>query len=354
MRSGCRSVHGSGCHRAGRARRAGNGRRRTAWSSRGATGPGRDLPAPTAAQTGRAWAAPGHSRQQRVATANVVNALASDGTPARLLREPLPGEKTRPAGPGSRRRPSLAAPALWHRAVKFAMLSAADRRAYTRKRAQTRHRHRGGPGSPSRRMQRHGAAGTRDTDGIPIVVVRMRRDETVYAGWTASVNKGDVSRGQPSAERSADWHFEFARGDSVDPEAYWNQVGSHWPASAHAGVSSVEHPAASDESDALNDVRHLEEKRVALRDWQNAGLGRKRFRTRCDGPARCPMQTEKAASAYLARQGGSKQRQVRAVPCPRAARVAALGPPVANNRRGYAGPTLRVAPKNCSRSQRDY
>ena len=70
------------------------------------------------------------------------------------------------------------------------------------------------------------AAVTRDTDGVPIVVVR--HDDglmTVYAGVDKlSVNKGDsVSRGQSigAARSSGVLHFEVRKGfDSVDPEGY--------------------------------------------------------------------------------------------------------------------------------------
>ena len=70
------------------------------------------------------------------------------------------------------------------------------------------------------------AAVTRDTDGVPIVVVR--HDDglmTVYAGVDKlAVSKGDpVKRGQAigAARSSGILHFEVRNGfDSVDPEDY--------------------------------------------------------------------------------------------------------------------------------------
>ncbi len=74
------------------------------------------------------------------------------------------------------------------------------------------------------------AAITRDTEGVPIVVVRHEGDLlTVYAGVDAlKVEKGArVSRGQQiAAVRPADpsiLHFEVREGfDSVDPGPYLN------------------------------------------------------------------------------------------------------------------------------------
>ena len=67
---------------------------------------------------------------------------------------------------------------------------------------------------------------TRDTDGVPIVVVR--HDDglmTVYAGLdNLKVGKGDkVTRGQSigGARNTGVVHFEVRKGfDSVDPEDY--------------------------------------------------------------------------------------------------------------------------------------
>ncbi len=71
------------------------------------------------------------------------------------------------------------------------------------------------------------AAVTRDTDGVPIVVVRHEGDlMTVYAGMGAlSVQKGDqIKAGQQigTAGNAGSVHFEVRRGyDSVDPEGYF-------------------------------------------------------------------------------------------------------------------------------------
>ncbi|MFV0293063.1 MAG: peptidoglycan DD-metalloendopeptidase family protein [Paracoccus sp. (in: a-proteobacteria)] len=70
------------------------------------------------------------------------------------------------------------------------------------------------------------AAVTRDTDGVPIVVIRHDGNlMTVYAGMSAlSVQKGDqVSTGQKigTAGNSGSIHFEVRQGfDSVNPEEY--------------------------------------------------------------------------------------------------------------------------------------
>ncbi len=72
------------------------------------------------------------------------------------------------------------------------------------------------------------AAITKDTEGVPILVVRHAGNLlTVYANIDAiTVKKGDkVSRGQPIAEvRASDpafLHFEVRQGfDSVDPMPY--------------------------------------------------------------------------------------------------------------------------------------
>lgn len=72
------------------------------------------------------------------------------------------------------------------------------------------------------------AAITRDTDGVPIVVVRHDGDlMTVYAGLDKlTVAKGDsVSAGQAMGASSASGilHFEVRRGfESVDPESFLN------------------------------------------------------------------------------------------------------------------------------------
>lgn len=71
------------------------------------------------------------------------------------------------------------------------------------------------------------AAVTRDTDGVPIVVIRHQGDlMTVYAGMSAlSVQKGDsVSTGQQigTAGGAGSVHFEVRQGyDSVNPEGYF-------------------------------------------------------------------------------------------------------------------------------------
>ncbi|AUM73435.1 M23 family metallopeptidase [Paracoccus jeotgali] len=70
------------------------------------------------------------------------------------------------------------------------------------------------------------AAVTRDTDGVPIVVIRHQGDlMTVYAGMSAlSVQKGDtVSSGQSigTAGNSGSIHFEVRQGfEAVNPEGY--------------------------------------------------------------------------------------------------------------------------------------
>ena len=74
------------------------------------------------------------------------------------------------------------------------------------------------------------AAVTRDTEGVPIVVIRHQDNLlTVYAGVEdLTVEKGDtVSRGQTFAQvRNTDpavLHFEVREGfESVDPGAYLN------------------------------------------------------------------------------------------------------------------------------------
>ena len=70
------------------------------------------------------------------------------------------------------------------------------------------------------------AAITRDTDGVPIVVIRHDGDLlTVYAGIDdLAVAKGDkVAKGDAigKARASGRVHFEVRRGfESVDPEGY--------------------------------------------------------------------------------------------------------------------------------------
>lgn len=70
------------------------------------------------------------------------------------------------------------------------------------------------------------AAITRDTDGVPIVVIRHDGDLlTVYAGLdNLTVEKGQkVRAGQAigTARSSGSVHFEVRRGfESVDPEGY--------------------------------------------------------------------------------------------------------------------------------------
>ena len=72
------------------------------------------------------------------------------------------------------------------------------------------------------------AAVTRDTDGVPIVVIRHSGDlMTVYAGLdNLKVAKGaTVNSGQAIGTSAASGilHFEVRRGfDSVDPEDYLN------------------------------------------------------------------------------------------------------------------------------------
>lgn len=71
------------------------------------------------------------------------------------------------------------------------------------------------------------AAVTRDTDGVPIVVIRHQGElMTVYAGMSAlSVQKGDqVKTGQQigTAGNAGSIHFEVRQGyDSVNPEGYF-------------------------------------------------------------------------------------------------------------------------------------
>lgn len=71
------------------------------------------------------------------------------------------------------------------------------------------------------------AAVTRDTDGVPIVVIRHQGElMTVYAGMAAlSVQKGDqVKAGQQigTAGNAGSIHFEVRQGyDSVNPEGYF-------------------------------------------------------------------------------------------------------------------------------------
>ncbi|MBB1491642.1 M23 family metallopeptidase [Paracoccus sp. MC1862] len=167
-----------------------------------------------------------------VTTANVVTAPGVGSATPRppSSAQPLPGEETRPASAPAPRAP---APDLGSTRTaasgsgKFAMpASGSIARAY-RKGTNEGIDIAAAPGSPIKAAGSGTvAAVTRDTDGIPIVVVR--HDDglmTVYAGVDKlSVNKGDsVSRGQTigAARSSGLLHFEVRNGfDSVDPEDY--------------------------------------------------------------------------------------------------------------------------------------
>lgn len=144
--------------------------------------------------------------------------------------QPLPNEQTRPA---SAQTPQAAAPDLGSTRTaasgsgKFAMPAGGSIiRAY-KKGTNEGIDIAAAPGSPVKAAGGGTvAAVTRDTDGVPIVVVR--HDDglmTVYAGVDKlSVGKGDrVSRGQNigAARSSGILHFEVRNGfDSVDPEKY--------------------------------------------------------------------------------------------------------------------------------------
>ncbi|MDO5370889.1 M23 family metallopeptidase [Paracoccus sp. (in: a-proteobacteria)] len=168
-------------------------------------------------------------------TAATASVVAAPGVGSATPRppssaQPLPGEETRPASAPPPRAP---APDLGSTRTaasgsgKFAMpASGSIARAY-RKGTNEGIDIAAAPGSPIKAAGSGTvAAVTRDTDGVPIVVVR--HDDglmTVYAGVDKlSVNKGDsVSRGQAigAARSSGLLHFEVRNGfDSVDPEDY--------------------------------------------------------------------------------------------------------------------------------------
>lgn len=144
--------------------------------------------------------------------------------------QPLPNEQTRPAGAAA---PATAAPDLGQTRTaasgsgKFAMPASGSIIRTYKKGSNEGIDIAAAPGSPVKAAGGGTvAAVTRDTDGVPIVVVR--HDDglmTVYAGVDKlSVNKGDsVSRGQSigAARSSGVLHFEVRNGfDSVDPEGY--------------------------------------------------------------------------------------------------------------------------------------
>lgn len=143
--------------------------------------------------------------------------------------QPLPNEQTRPATAA----PATAAPDLGRTRTaasgsgRFAMPASGSIIRTYKKGANEGIDIAAAPGSPVKAASGGTvAAVTRDTDGVPIVVVR--HDDglmTVYAGVDKlSVNKGDsVSRGQSigAARSSGVLHFEVRKGfDSVDPEGY--------------------------------------------------------------------------------------------------------------------------------------
>lgn len=144
--------------------------------------------------------------------------------------QPLPNEQTRPTGTAA---PATAAPDLGQTRTaasgsgKFAMPASGSIIRTYKKGTNEGIDIAAAPGSPVKAAGGGTvAAVTRDTDGVPIVVVR--HDDglmTVYAGVDKlSVNKGDsVSRGQSigAARSSGVLHFEVRKGfDSVDPEGY--------------------------------------------------------------------------------------------------------------------------------------
>lgn len=143
--------------------------------------------------------------------------------------QPLPNEQTRPATAA----PATAAPDLGQTRTaasgsgRFAMPASGSIIRTYKKGTNEGIDIAAAPGSPVKAASGGTvAAVTRDTDGVPIVVVR--HDDglmTVYAGVDKlSVNKGDsVSRGQSigAARSSGVLHFEVRKGfDSVDPEGY--------------------------------------------------------------------------------------------------------------------------------------
>jgi len=166
------------------------------------------------------------------AASNVVTAPGVGSATPRppSAAQPLPGEQTRPASAPA---PKNDAPNLGSTRTaasgsgKFAMpASGSIARAY-KKGTNEGIDIAAAPGSPIKAAGGGTvAAVTRDTDGVPIVVVR--HDDglmTVYAGVDKlSVGKGDaVKRGQAigAARSSGILHFEVRNGfDSVDPEDY--------------------------------------------------------------------------------------------------------------------------------------
>ena len=210
----------------------------TAWSiarrygvSVGDLAAANQLPETMSVRLGQRLTIPAHSAAGTSAAA-VVTApgTGSPTPPPPSAARPLPAEKTEPA---SKQAPKADSPDLGKTRTaasgsgKFAMpANGAIARAY-KKGTNEGIDISAAPGSPV--VAAGGgtvAAVTRDTDGVPIVVVR--HDDglmTVYAGIDGlSVGKGDsVTRGQSigTARSSGIVHFEVRQGfDSVDPEDY--------------------------------------------------------------------------------------------------------------------------------------
>lgn len=164
------------------------------------------------------------------AASNVVTAPGVGSATPRppSAAQPLPGEQTRPASAPA---PAAQAPNLGSTRTAasgtgtFAMpVSGSIMRAY-KKGTNEGIDISAAPGSPIKAAGGGTvAAVTRDTDGVPIVVVRHDNGlMTVYAGVDKlSVGKGDsVSRGQSigATRNSGVLHFEVRNGfESVDPE----------------------------------------------------------------------------------------------------------------------------------------
>lgn len=167
--------------------------------------------------------------------ASGANVVAAPGVGSATPRppssaQPLPGEETRPASAPA---PKSDAPNLGSTRTaasgngKFAMPASGSIARTYKKGTNEGIDIAAAPGSPIKAAGGGTvAAVTRDTDGVPIVVVR--HDDglmTVYAGVDKlAVSKGDpVKRGQAigAARSSGILHFEVRNGfDSVDPEDY--------------------------------------------------------------------------------------------------------------------------------------
>lgn len=168
-------------------------------------------------------------------TASAANVVTAPGVGSATPRppsaaQPLPGEETRPASAPA---PKNDVPNLGSTRTaasgsgKFAMPASGSIARTYKKGTNEGIDIAAAPGTPIKAAGGGTvAAVTRDTDGVPIVVVR--HDDglmTVYAGVDKlSVSKGDsVKRGQAigAARSSGILHFEVRNGfDSVDPEDY--------------------------------------------------------------------------------------------------------------------------------------